>query len=866
MPTVTTTTTSGGFAYPEASCMDRSPTTGELWLAVRTTTTTVALYKSSDNGVSWGTQGSFTRSGLYDIGEFRIDQAGDHIHMAILVNESSLDKIYYKRIDIRSGSASYGGELLVSQGSAATARDFWSSASLIAYKNPDGSYSCVIGGSFHSVSFSGVFFYTVSIKNDAGFTTYNNLNLVSPTRQYRLTNDDTTGITVSMDIEHNGDGTTSATPNIWASFQIHNYAYTLKLTWQGYKTGWKSPAVAVITASGRTSTRDVAARWDGTRFVQLSTNPSDTTKIDVFERNSANTANAATRITPSHPQGVVTVHMLSYNHATKDIRVFGVGTSTAVLYYVDFTRATGLWGSWTIANATAPLASEWGVRRSTYGTNQYDVYMESGGGSPWTITAYVLAVNFAPTAPTWVTGTAGTVETNGAAFDVSVSLLLDWDFHDPNATDTQGSFALSRQIGAAAVQYFRTSDNTWQVAEVQNTSGTTSRTLTTGQWLGGGGASDPAHVYKVKTWDAAGTPSVYSSGLSVIPSTRVDPTLTAPAPAAILNTGIVNATWTVSEQGSYRVTVTNTATTALVYDSGWLTDPTPLTPSVLAWAVPTILPDGFAGSLTLQTKNAEGLSSVLRTVAFTVDFVEPVAPLITVVGAPTLGGIQATLTQAAATGTQPATIRRSLYHRTVVSVTPVNANPYFETNTTDWTNQGYSTMVRSTAQFHQGAASILGTPTGVAATPYIQTGLYPIGASTRWEQRGWFRSTTANKVVRLKLQWYDVSSVLISESVRDMTPVANTWIWASNAATAPALATQVRYAIGQIGTPAAGDTLFADELVLMAANDDPGIRIAEDIQSGTVTLDWRTVTGVNYEYRGYALAVNATEVYGPWQA
>jgi hypothetical protein len=500
------------------------------------------------------------------------------------------------------------------------------------------------------------------------------------------------------------------------------------------------------------------------------------------------------------------------------------------------------------------------VRRSTAGRNQYDFYMTSGGGSPWTCSNVILAVNFAPTAPTWVYGTGTTPALSGAAFDVSTSLRLDWAFNDPSPTDTQGSYALSRQIGAAAIQYWRTSDSTWQAAEVQDSSITSEVTLTTGQWLGAGGASDPAHVYKVKTWDAGGLASVYSSGLSVIPSTRVDPTLTGPTAAQVLNAGMVTATWTVAQQSAFRVTVTDVVSGAVVWDSGFVTSTT------LTYDVPTVLPNGFAGSLTLQTKNLQGLTSVTRTVAFTVVFVEPVGPVVSaIVAAPTSGGINVTVTQGAAAGTQPATVQMDLWHRKVVQSVATNANPFFETNANDWTNSNYTTMVRSTAQAHTGAASLLCTPNGSSATPLVQTTtIYPAAAGTRWEVRSWFRSTTANKSVIIKLDWYDVASAYLSSTVRIMTPVAGVWIWTYLSGTAPTNTTGVRAVAGQLNTPAAGDTIHFDDMELFPANDDVGFRIAANIASGSTTLDWRTVSGVDYEYRGYAAAANATSVFGDW--
>lgn len=872
MATITTTTSGNAIPWPIESCIERSPDTGHLWAVVRTTATQVTVFKSTDSGGSWASQGSFTRSGMYELGETRIDTAGDHLHIAYLVNESSLDKLYYKRIDIRSGTADFSsGEALVTTASATTAADFWQTASIVPIANPDGSYFVLYPGAFHNPAGSGnggIYIYGLTVSSAAtGFVTRRNDAIVQSTRQYYVNGGGVeTSVSVSADWEHNGDGTTSSTPNVWLSYILYTTGYCLKLTWQGSKTGWRSPTSPTVVATGRQAgARDFPGRWDGKRFVIICQRPADTTKLDVFERNAANTGNAATRTSPSHSQGVVNAHTLSYNHVTQDLRIFAVGTTTGNLYYVDYVRATATWGAWTLVSATAPLTSRFGVRRSTYGTSQYDQWQQQGAASPWSVVNNAIAVNFAPQTPTWVTGIAGTVPTNGAAADVSASLLLDWTYTDPNPTDVQSQYALQRQIGTGTVQWWRTSDSTWQTVETFNTSASSQVTLTAAQWVGAGGASDPAHVYKVAVKDSGGLTSAYSAGLGVVPSTRVDPTLTAPTNGAILNTGVLVVNWTCADQSAYRITLTNTATSVVVHDSGFIVDPGGLTSG---YQVPVTLPDGFAGSVTLQTKNGEGLTSVTRTAAFTIDFVEPVAPIITgLVADPTNGGIQVTATQAAASGTQPTTNRIDLYHRETVTTVATNANPYFETNANDWTNSGYASAARSTTFAHQGTASLFATPNGTSATPFVQTtAIYPIAASSRWEMRAWFRSTTANKTVRMRLQWYDNVNALISESTRDLTPVAGVWIWGWWKATAPSNAAGVRIAIGQQATPAAGDTIYFDELVLIPANDDPGIRIATGVTSGAPVLDWRVESGEDYEYQAYAVATNSTEVWGPWQA
>lgn len=870
MATVTTSTAntsfSQAFSYPPQSLMDVDITTGHLWLACRTAGTTIALFKSTDGGVSWGSQGSFTRASLHDVCAIRVDAHGDNIHMAYFINDG-VDRVYYKRIPIVSGAADLStGEVLWSfGGGTSTPQSFLITADLVPILNPDGTITVVLVRTAHGAT-TGATVYAITIKNDAARTTFNNNGLLVSTRSWQIAVDDIS-CTPSIDVEHNGDGITSARPNIWLSWQVFDKIYSVKLSFQGYKTGWTTPASPYTVATGRSSVRDLPSRWDGARYVITSTNPSDTTKMDVYERPASNSGSSTKRTSPSHPVGAIGANIIGTNHVTQDFRLCAVSGS-GTIYYVDYFRATNTWGTWAQASATAPLASEWGLRRTTAGVAQYDLYMESGGASPWTISNVILPVNFAPTAPTWVTGTAGTVTINGAAFDVTSSLTLDWIHNDPNAADAQGSYALSRQIGVAAVQYWRASDSTWQAAEVQNASATTQLTLTTGQWLGGGGATDAAHVYRVKTWDSGGLPSAYSAGLAIIPSARIDPTLTAPTAAQILNVGAMSVTWTVTEQSAYRVKIVNTVTGGTVHDSGFLADPTPATPTVLSYSVPVPLPDGFAGQAQLTTKNAEGLASLTRTANFTVDFVEPVAPLVTVLTPnPGAGGMDYGVTQPAAVGTQPSTSQIDIWRRKATFVVPVNANPYFETNATDWTNSGYSTVARSTTFAHTGVGSLLLTPTGAAATPKVQTTtLYPITAGSRWEMRVWLRSTTANKTMRIYIDWYNASNVLVSSTTRDLTAVAAGWVWAWVSGTAPDTATQARIAVGQLATPAAGDTLYIDEAELIQANDDPGIRLIAGAVSGVTYLDWRAVTGVDYEYRGYAESPNGTNVTGPWRS
>jgi hypothetical protein len=1079
MSTITTSTAtnaiSNAFGFPVTSQMDYNIITGELWIVFQDITNRGAIWKSSNSGTSWTFQGNFTVSGrtIEDIQEMRIDSAGDSMHMTLLVNNGTSEEMHYKRITIASGAPDVTGSVKFSGPAGSSQSLIYSSACVPVY-NADGSIHIFLACAQRGTT-SGVRVYAVTVRNDDARTTFVNDAIIGPTREWRQSGDDQ--LTVSLDVEHNGNGITASNPHVWVTWLKDTTIYCVRCTWKGYKSGWSTPSKAATVATGRSAERDVTGRWDGRRFVIMSPNPSANQQMQLFERNSTNSANTATRTSPSNGFGslISPGKALSYNHVTQDARVFAAINSS--VYWIDYIRATNSWGSWTSTAWGDPIGgskSEFGLRRGTYGTAQYDAYIETGGSSPWTVASQSLAVNFAPTAPTWVTGGAGSVDTNGGAFDVSSSLVLDWDFHDPNAADTQQSFALQRQIGAGTIQWWRTSDSTWQLAETFNTSSSTGITLAAANWVGAGGASDSAHIYKVSVKDSGGSiQSPYSIGLSVVPSTRVDPAVTSPTDNQILNSGVVPVTWTVAEQSAYRVKIlpaigqdfftrttsngwgtadyggawtitglgatseysvssgtgrmqhtvlnqdheiklanvladdinvlvgpvtfsvaatgaavpwavraryldannfvdvraffntggggpsvavrwllagvetvssfvvpsgisstgplsirfvangtdlmarmwntanpeptswnvslsgcpiiasgpiairtevdtgnTNTlpvtfTTDGLIvsdaslasYDSGFLTDPLPLTPTVLSFTPPITLPDGYGGQVTLQTRNAEGCPSVIDTVPFTIDFVEPVTPTVVLNNTPTAGGLTVTTSQPALVGAQPATSRIDLWRRKVVTgtVNPANANPYFETNATDWTNSGYSTIARSTSQAHEGTASLLCTPNGSTATPKAQTtALYAATAGGRYEMRAWVRSTTANKTVRLYIDWYDNTPTLISSSTQDLTSVAGTWVYGTVRATAPLGTTQARIAIGQLATPAAGDTLFGDELQLMGANDDTGIRINIDVNTGQGYVDWRSITGIDYEYRAAAYADNGTFTYGPW--
>ncbi len=152
----------------------------------------------------------------------------------------------------------------------------------------------------------------------------------------------------------------------------------------------------------------------------------------------------------------------------------------------------------------------------------------------------------------------------------------------------------------------------------------------------------------------------------------------------------------------------------------------------------------------------------------------------------------------------------------VDSTTPVNANPYFETNTSDWTGANGATVARTTAQFHEGAASMRVTPDGVTASPRAQTNQYPCTAGQSYMASGWLRGPGVTPTVGVTIRWFSDAggTTLISTSGGLAAVVASTWTYYTVSDKAPANALSMKIAVEYSGTPTAGQLLDCDEMIL----------------------------------------------------
>jgi hypothetical protein len=683
--TIATTTNASPFLYPGANLLCKQPGANRYIALVKASTAdNYTLYKSTDTGASWASLCTVVRTNLVDVGSIFFDKYG-WIIWAYRTNESSQDRIYVRVINSTSGAA-VSEYLLASPGNGGVAGATYSGLDVVSHYTASAYQYVVVAVGTRIGSSQGVTLHAAYADNSGIYIPAD--GLISGTRRWMFTGAGSARIGPSIDKEHTGDGYTSSAPHLWISHG-RDSLYQVKVPWTG--SGWSGPTGQTLIY-GSTGDDCTVGRWDGSRFLMCAPDPASTSQVIVLERNRANSTTTA-RHTPNHTTGVVRQATLAYNTANGNIRVFAVGTSTAVLYFIDYTRATDTWGAWTSTGLAAILGAgvdNFGTRVSTEGDARYGIY-SAASGAPNTLTYTPQTVSYAPNTPTW------TSPTSGGSADVGLPLELDWAFSDPDPGDTQSAYAISRQVGAGALSYWRASDSTWQVAEVQNTSGTSSITIPAG-WAAG---SDAVHTLKVKVWDSGSNASGYSAGLTVLPSTPVNPAITSPTAAQVIGVDHLTVVWTATEQTQYRV--------------------------------------------------------ILET--------DPGAAL--------------------------------------------NANPLFEVDATNWSPTG-GTFVRSTAQFHQGAAAGLLTPDGVTATVEVGSELVAALPGAVYRISGWVRCA-ATRNVNIGMNWYDTVPTFRLAQVATFALTANTWTFIDLTMTAPNWAGYVQQKFQMTGTPPAGNLLYVDQ-------------------------------------------------------
>jgi hypothetical protein len=158
-----------------------------------------------------------------------------------------------------------------------------------------------------------------------------------------------------------------------------------------------------------------------------------------------------------------------------------------------------------------------------------------------------------------------------------------------------------------------------------------------------------------------------------------------------------------------------------------------------------------------------------------------------------------------------------------VEGTTLNPNPYFETDVSGWVATG-GTFVRSTAQFHEGAASGLLTPNGVSGTAQTETNPHLTGATpaTAYRASVWVRCA-ASRNVEVRIDYYTAADGFISNTIQSSAVTLNTWTLIQAGGTSPALTGRIGLTVAMTGTPPAGNTLHIDEARIRRAGDLGGM-------------------------------------------
>ena len=147
-------------------------------------------------------------------------------------------------------------------------------------------------------------------------------------------------------------------------------------------------------------------------------------------------------------------------------------------------------------------------------------------------------------------------------------------------------------------------------------------------------------------------------------------------------------------------------------------------------------------------------------------------------------------------------------------ITVLNANPYFETNATNWPATG-GTFVRSTAQAHEGVASGLLTPDGVTASVEVGSELRAASPNANYRVQAWVRCAVS-RVVKIGINWHTSTPTFLSDSMNPAltTVAANTWTLLTFSAVAPVGTAFAQLKLAMTGTPSAGHLLYVDEATL----------------------------------------------------
>ncbi len=858
MGSIATTTFVDPLRYPSQQFIDRENYDGQLWFLRRTGQTTFDIYRSSDNGQTWAAVAgtSVTRANLQEVSGLFMDSSG-HIHITYRVYESGADKIFYRRLPADSGA--WSAESQVASASAAAAGNVYTGMDLVAFKLGTTFYVHMAVGTQDGVN-GGVTIFSATVSSTGTYTNRN--NLISGTRSWL--NGPPGIVHPSIDFVHIGDRkTTTGTPNLWLAWG-RSTTYSALFTYNSGPSwtspNWNTPSVVSGLAPNQPSNTAV---YDAHSDQMLFAYPNGTA-VRVAAR-SVDNSTQTTVDSPAHPQGVIRHTAISVSSATSNIRVFAVGTSNGQLYYVDYDKANNSWSaSWTAVSASAIIGTDsnnYSVRRVNFGNGHNDVVVATGAGPAYNLISTSSTAASSPKTPV-ITSPA-----NVTTKDVASPLTLVWTFQDDDPSDFQDSYALRRAIGAGSFEYYNATAGTWGGSEVFNLSGTTSVTLPA-SW---GADSDANHFYSVKVRDQQGNSSANATNVTIVPSSKDNPTITSPT--ASPNTALVTASWTVATQTAYRIVLAITSTGAVVRDTGWVT----------STATSVTLPDVLLAqsyTMYLTTRNDEGLESNTVTQVFTPAFTPPqvATPLLTPLSS--IGVIRSTITNPDPVGAEATNLSNAVYRRkvgetgpgvrvaTIIPSTPVNlVAPYrksFEEtdSSASWgtANGSISTAARDTTQFRSGIASYAQTAvngTGFAGINFGPLNTFPAVPGDQFFLSFWFKAN-AGIQVRGQVGYRNAANASNGSPSQGALVVA-TGSWQQFTMTSTAAPANTAFAFPNLGSSptanVAGDKIYVDDVVYYKTGS-----VATPVSYD----DFTAASDTQYEYSIVTTAINGSVSQSAW--
>lgn len=625
MTTIDTTTFTAATAFSNQRKTDRCQN-GVRWAVFAPDAVRFEFWYSTDDGATWTDSTdnvSATGSSHAISGSLFID-LDDYAHF--VYEDGGDGTIYYRRgtPDAACTSWTWSNATQIDSGTSLTHPD------VVAHREGTGWVAHIVMG-FTGVTAPKAYYSRVTIAANGTPTVGTLFELGRSSSNVNMSG------FPSVDFHHTGDAKTvqGSTPHVYATWQVGQTGAMdgvqfRKATYSGGSWTWGS--MRVLDSSAYAASGRISSAFDGTRVIVAYADSASTSSIKVRERDAADTT-TTTRTPTALSDGVVTGLSLSYDDEG-DIHLWAVGTTSDDVSRIEYDRSAGSWdGSWTVVTAADALADTLSLKRG-YSDTYIDGVVTSGTGSPYDVVSLEYFLNQPPTAATWDL-------TDNQAHDVAETLTLDWTFNDPYPGDTQGKYALRRQIGAGSYEYWNAGTTSWGASEVENTSSTTQVALAS-SW---GSDGDANHKYAVKTWDAAGLEGSYSSELTVIPSAQDNPTISSPADAGTVTAPSVTVTWSASTQTAYKARLLSSASAELE-STGWVTSTD--TSHTFAYT----LANSTDYKVEVTTKNDEGLASDADTNSFSVSFTPPSTPTLTATASDANGYITVAITNPGAGATE----------------------------------------------------------------------------------------------------------------------------------------------------------------------------------------------------------------------